>query len=69
MFESLAGYSNADLEAVALLALEFAKRGDGIISAPIFEDAVKDFMPPRFQAMSPAEVHKQLSALKRAIQD
>ena len=93
LFEGLTGYSNADLEAVALLALEFAKRGDGVISARIFEDAVKDFMPPqdtamiqfmemlavfetsrrsmlpaRFQALSPGDVHNQLSALRRAIQ-
>lgn len=94
LFAALHGYSNADLEAVALLALEFAKRGDGNITAQIFEDAVKDFMPPqdtlmiqfmemlavfetsrrsmlpaRFQSMSPTQVHDQLSALKRAIQE
>lgn len=94
LFDNLDGYSNADLEAVALLALEFAQRGDGDISARIFEEAVKDFMPPqdtlmiqfmemlavfetsrrsmlpaRFQSMTPEEVHKKLSALKRAIQD
>jgi len=94
LFEGLGGYSNADLEAVALLALEFAQRGGGDISAQVFEDAVKDFMPPqdtlmirfmemlavfetsrrsmlpeRFRAMSPTEVHEQLSALRRAIND
>lgn len=92
LFAGLEGYSNADLEAVALLALEFAKRGDGDITASIFQEAVKDFMPPqdtlmiqfmemlavfetsrrsmlptRFQAMSPADVHVRLSALKRAL--
>lgn len=47
LFETLAGYSNADLEAVALLALDFAERGDGTISAEIFSEAVRDFMPPQ----------------------
>ena len=47
LFEKLDGYSNADLEAVALLALEFAQRAGGDISAQIFAEAVKDFMPPQ----------------------
>lgn len=47
LFEKLVGYSNADLEAVGLLALEFAKRGDGEITPAIFELAVADFMPPQ----------------------
>ncbi|MFZ6677385.1 ATP-binding protein [Undibacterium sp. Tian12W] len=47
VFDVLRGYSNADLEAVALLALEFAKRGDGEITSAIFEMAVADFMPPQ----------------------
>jgi hypothetical protein len=47
LFENLIGYSNADLEAVALLALEFAQRGDGDLSAAVFEEAVRDFMPPQ----------------------
>ena len=47
LFEKLDGYSNADLEAVALLALEFAQRANGDISPQIFEEAVKDFMPPQ----------------------
>lgn len=47
LFAALNGYSNADLEAVALLALEFAKRGDGEITPAIFEAAVADFMPPQ----------------------
>lgn len=45
--EGLDGYSNADLEAVALLALEFAARADGEITTAIFEEAVRDFMPPQ----------------------
>jgi SpoVK/Ycf46/Vps4 family AAA+-type ATPase len=51
LFERLQGYSNADLEAVALLALEFAKRDDadvgGEITPAIFQQAVDDFMPPQ----------------------
>ena len=47
LFEKLDGYSNADLEAVALLALEFAQRANGDITPQIFEEAVKDFMPPQ----------------------
>jgi SpoVK/Ycf46/Vps4 family AAA+-type ATPase len=43
----LDGYSNADLEAVALLALEFASRDGVPISAELFRRAVEDFMPPR----------------------
>ncbi|WP_395009243.1 ATP-binding protein [Undibacterium sp.] len=51
LFERMQGYSNADLEAVALLALEFAKRDDadvgGEITPAIFQQAVDDFMPPQ----------------------
>ncbi|MBS1198519.1 MAG: ATPase central domain protein, partial [Proteobacteria bacterium] len=47
LFEGLKGYSNADLEALALLALDFAERGDGVISSEIFAEAVRDFMPPQ----------------------
>lgn len=49
--EGLDGYSNADLEAVALLALDFAARGDGTITSAIFAQAVQDFMPPQETAM------------------
>lgn len=47
LFEALDGYSNADLEAVALLALDFADRADGVITADVFAEAVRDFMPPQ----------------------
>jgi len=47
----LDGYSNADLEALALLALEFAKREDRAIDAEIFSRAIADFMPPQDVAM------------------
>ncbi len=45
--EPLAGYSNADLEALALLALEFAERDKMPIDEQLFARAVEDFMPPR----------------------
>ncbi len=41
------GYSNADIEAVALLASEFASREEKPISAAILTRAVEDFIPPR----------------------
>ena len=44
---ALEGYSNADLEAVALLAAEFAERAATPIDAAIFAAAVADFMPPQ----------------------
>lgn len=47
LVEALDGYSNADLEAVALLALDFAARADGVITAEIFAQAAADFMPPQ----------------------
>lgn len=47
LFTPLAGYSNADLEAVALLALEFAQRASGDITTEIFAQAAADFMPPQ----------------------
>lgn len=49
--DSLVGYSNADLEAVALLALEFAARAEKPIDLAIFEAAARDFMPPQETAM------------------
>lgn len=47
LVEDLDGYSNADLEAVALLALEFAARANGEITPEIFAAAAADFMPPQ----------------------
>lgn len=41
------GYSNADLEAVTLLAIEFAGREGGKITTEIFTKAANDFIPPR----------------------
>lgn len=49
--EPLDGYSNADLEALALLAVEFAGREGGVLSEAVFARAVEDFMPPRETAM------------------
>jgi len=49
--EGLDGYSNADLEALALLAVEFAGREGGVLSEAVFARAVEDFMPPRETAM------------------
>jgi len=43
----LNGYSNADLEAVALLALEFAGRAGRALDAELFAEAVADFIPPQ----------------------
>ena len=44
---ALAGYSNADLEALALLAAEFAERAGAPLDAAIFAQAAADFMPPQ----------------------
>lgn len=49
--EQLEGYSNADLEALALLAVEFAGREGGVLSETVFARAVEDFMPPRETTM------------------
>jgi SpoVK/Ycf46/Vps4 family AAA+-type ATPase len=49
MCRDLEGYSNADLEAVALLAMEFS--GQEPISAPVLQRAIDDFLPPRDTAM------------------
>ncbi len=43
----LAGYSNADLEALTLLALEFAEREQSVVDGRLLSQAVDDFMPPR----------------------
>ncbi len=47
----LEGYSNADLEALALLALEFAEREGRPLDISLLELASQDFMPPREIAM------------------
>ena len=49
--EPLEGYSNADLEALTLLALEFAEREQSGVDERLFVLAVDDFMPPREIAM------------------
>lgn len=48
---ALDGYSNADLEAVALLAAEFAGREGGIVTGGLFQRAIDDFLPPKEIAM------------------
>ncbi len=45
------GYSNADLEAVALLGLEFAEREGGSLTAELFRRAADDFIPPQERDM------------------
>ena len=45
--ESLSGYSNADLEAVTLLGLEFMERDQGLSAADALMRAKDDFMPPQ----------------------
>jgi len=47
----LEGYSNADLEAVALLALELAARDSRPFDAAALEAAIADFMPPQDTGM------------------
>ncbi|HNJ51061.1 MAG TPA: AAA family ATPase, partial [Accumulibacter sp.] len=48
---ALEGYSNADLEAVALLAAEFAERAGVPLDAERLGQAIGDFMPPQETAM------------------
>jgi transitional endoplasmic reticulum ATPase len=43
----LGGYSNADLEAMTLLGLEFAQRDPGLTLAAALLKARDDFMPPQ----------------------
>lgn len=43
----LGGYSNADLEAMTLLGLEFAQRDAGLTLAVALRKAREDFMPPQ----------------------
>jgi len=47
----LEGYSNADLEALTLLALEFAEREKSVVDEKLFALAIDDFLPPREVAM------------------
>ncbi|MFP8779033.1 ATP-binding protein [Hydrogenophaga sp. RWCD_12] len=49
--EPLTGYSNADLEAVALLAVEFARQNKAPLDAEDLTQAVTDFMPPQERDM------------------
>ncbi len=45
------GYSNADLEAVALLGLELAERDGGALDGEVFARAAADFIPPQARDM------------------
>jgi transitional endoplasmic reticulum ATPase len=49
--ETLAGYSNADLEALALLAVELAHQRGGPLDARLLTEAAADFMPPQERDM------------------
>jgi transitional endoplasmic reticulum ATPase len=49
--EVLEGYSNADLEALALLAAEFAERARTALTSALVKQAIDDFMPPQEIAM------------------
>lgn len=49
--EPLAGYSNADLEALALLAVEFARQKKTPLDVEALAQAVTDFMPPQERDM------------------
>lgn len=49
--EPLAGYSNADLEALALLAVELARQKRTPLDAEALAQAVNDFMPPQERDM------------------
>lgn len=49
--DRLTGYSNADLEAVALLALETARNGSTALDAEALSYAIDDFMPPQERDM------------------
>lgn len=48
---SLTGYSNADLEALALLAVELARTQGGPLNAQALNAAAQDFMPPQERDM------------------
>ncbi len=45
--EPLVGYSNADLEALALLAVGFARQAAQPLDAAVLKQAADDFMPPQ----------------------
>ena len=49
--ETLSGYSNADLEALALLAVELARNQSQPLNAAALTQAAQDFMPPQEQDM------------------
>ncbi|MGQ0709548.1 MAG: ATP-binding protein [Rhodoferax sp.] len=49
--ETLEGYSNADLEALALLAVELARQQGTCVSAQALQAAAQDFMPPQERDM------------------
>ncbi|MEO8122213.1 MAG: ATP-binding protein, partial [Rhodoferax sp.] len=49
--ETLTGYSNADLEALALLAVELARNQGGPLDAQALTAAAADFMPPQERDM------------------
>lgn len=49
--ETLVGYSNADLEAVALLAVELARNQASPLDAAALKAAIEDFMPPQERDM------------------
>lgn len=44
---ALVGYSNADIEAVVLLALDLSKRQGTAVTTTVFEQAVQDYIPTR----------------------
>jgi SpoVK/Ycf46/Vps4 family AAA+-type ATPase len=49
--ETLTGYSNADLEALALLAVELARQQNTALNAQALHAAALDFMPPQERDM------------------
>jgi ATP-dependent 26S proteasome regulatory subunit len=49
--ETLVGYSNADLEALALLAVELARNQTSPLNAAVLLTAAQDFMPPQERDM------------------
>jgi transitional endoplasmic reticulum ATPase len=46
-FDGLDGYSNADLEAVALLALDISRNDGTIFGVTHLQQAIQDFIPPQ----------------------
>lgn len=45
--DALDGYSNADLEAIALLALDLAREAGSALAVPHLQHAIADFIPPQ----------------------